>query len=58
MSAMSLDVCSLMKAVLIVANASKLANKSKYLTLAGTRHFAILHGTRGLVRPPSRLAPE
>ena len=30
------------------------------LTLAGTSHFAILHGTRGgLVRPPpTRLAPN
>ena len=27
------------------------------LTLAGTRHLAILHGTGGM-RPPSRLAPD
>ena len=41
---------------------SKVKGHSSYglLTLAGTRHFAILHSTGGLelVRPPSRLAPE
>ena len=33
---------------------------STSLTFAGTRHFAILHGTGGgrVMRPPSRLAPE
>ena len=30
------------------------------LTLAGTRHFAIFHGTRGrgFIPPPSRFAPD
>ena len=32
--------------------------KQNLLTLAGTRHFAILHSTRGVDATPSRLAQK
>ena len=52
---MTLDLCvrkiQLMQ-LCAPQSASYLNRLTDALTLPGTRHFAILHGTRGLVRPP------